>query len=321
MLRLCLLILAALALGSPALASPPVPQKDIDLYRGIARQVQAGDSYYAAAVSTQRASGYPVRPFYTVRQPTLSYVAATLGERGLIALAYGTVMLGVLGWMRAIADRRRRLTMIALYAVASGAMISAATVYFTEVWCGLLTAVALGWRDWRIRLALVLAACLMREFAILLLLCLLAEATLRRRWIEASATAVVIAVAAVLLFLHATQVWKYTLPTDPVSQGWFRLRGPQGLVSDLRAVTVFGILPMAAIYAAVAGALLGWARYSLVHLLWFGGFCLMVMIASRPDNYYWVQVMMPLLPAGLAFILGASGPRPPQAAPAAPLTP
>ena len=49
---------------------------DVRLYRDIADAVAAGRGYYPAAAAIQRAHHYPLRPFVTVRPPTMTWWAA-----------------------------------------------------------------------------------------------------------------------------------------------------------------------------------------------------------------------------------------------------
>ncbi|PKB19230.1 hypothetical protein B0I00_1460 [Novosphingobium kunmingense] len=308
MLRLLLLALALIIAIGPARAQ--TIDKDRELYAAITRQVDLGEPYYRAATDLQRANGYPVRPFYTVRPPTLTWLAATVGPLGLVILAYAAVLVGVFGAMQGIEDRRQRLTFVALYAVASGAIVSPASLQFTELWCGLLASAALCWTNWRTRLALAAAAALFREFGALLICAILAFAILAGKRREAAWAAAALVVLGALLYLHAQAVLSYAMTGDPASQGWFALRGPAGLVSDLAKVTAYGFLPAWAIYAAVVLSLIGWLRRSPLTGIWLGGFSLTVMVASRPDNYYWAQVLMPLLPAGLAFLIPRQRPSP-----------
>ncbi len=52
--------------------------------------------------------------------------------------------------------------------------------------------------------------------------------------------------------------------------------------------------------------LLGWlglgGRLGLFATLWFAGFLTMVALFARPENFYWVQLTLPALFAGFAFV-------------------
>jgi hypothetical protein len=52
--------------------------------------------------------------------------------------------------------------------------------------------------------------------------------------------------------------------------------------------------------------LLGWialgGRLGLFAALWFAGFALLMALAARPDNFYWVLMVLPAYGAGLAFV-------------------
>ncbi|MGB3166656.1 MAG: hypothetical protein WBA68_07780, partial [Alteraurantiacibacter sp.] len=104
MLALALIVATLLAAGltarnvSPETANPPqvasenAPryvgdgERDTDLllYRAIAERIAAGENYYAVAVDEQRARNFPVRPGLAVRLPTLAWLAAALGDWGMV---------------------------------------------------------------------------------------------------------------------------------------------------------------------------------------------------------------------------------------------
>lgn len=59
---------------------------DHALYARVAKRVEAGESYYAAAADEHRAGNYPLRPFVAVRLPALAYIVAALGEQKAMLL-------------------------------------------------------------------------------------------------------------------------------------------------------------------------------------------------------------------------------------------
>ena len=64
--------------------------------------------------------------------------------------------------------------------------------------------------------------------------------------------------------------------------------------------------PGAAVLAVAVLPLLGWlglgGRLGLFATLWFAGFLTMVALFARPENFYWVQLTLPALFAGFAFV-------------------
>ena len=77
-----LLLAGAWCFVSPAQA-PDVAEAggytDFQLYADITAKVAAGTPYHQAAAEVQRAHGYPLRPFVTMRPPALFVLAARLG--------------------------------------------------------------------------------------------------------------------------------------------------------------------------------------------------------------------------------------------------
>ena len=115
---LAVLITLLLALGWSALTAAsiapiqaPVAETvadaeagDFALYSRIAERVAAGEDYHSAALAEQRAGNYPVRPFVTVRLPTLAWVNALLGQEGTGILAITLLFATILAWQRALAE-------------------------------------------------------------------------------------------------------------------------------------------------------------------------------------------------------------------------
>src|SRR5690606_29540631 len=89
---------------SIAASTAPKPAFEGDdslLYRRIIEQVNAGQSYYPVVVDEHRQHRYPLRPFVTVRLPTLAVALAALPDestrRGAIGLL-GALTLGAWAW-------------------------------------------------------------------------------------------------------------------------------------------------------------------------------------------------------------------------------
>jgi hypothetical protein len=81
-------------------------EADLALYKAIVGRMQAGENYYAVAADEQRKRGYPLKPFVTVRQPTLALVLASLGRTWghVLELAIGLTVLFV--WYRKLIDQK-----------------------------------------------------------------------------------------------------------------------------------------------------------------------------------------------------------------------
>ena len=72
-----LVVLAVIAAGLriETSAAPPAPagNGDLALYARTIERLRHGEPYYPAITSELRANNYPLRPFVTVRLPTLSW--------------------------------------------------------------------------------------------------------------------------------------------------------------------------------------------------------------------------------------------------------
>src|SRR6185437_14745379 len=153
------------------------PGDDSILYRRVIQDVRAGEGYYPAAIREQRAEGYPLRPFVTVRTPVQAAAR-------LLAL----IVVGAWAWrLRGEASRPLGAAPALLFLLGSAAAAFYPRAYLQhELWSGLLLSLALavyGPRAWPFSLALVLAAAAVRELAapVLALMALMALVEGRRR--------------------------------------------------------------------------------------------------------------------------------------------
>jgi len=304
-------------------AAPPVEGRmnDIKLYQMVVRDVQAGDGYYATAVRLHRENGYPLRPFVTVRLPTLAWLAANLGAIGtqlaIIALAAATAAV----WLHAFVDlapgsNTGRLT-VATIAASSLLVCAPFLLTFHESWAGLLMAQSLAiWVLAQRRphllpfsVGLGLAAALFRELALAYLVLMAAAAVWDHRRREALAWSAAIAVLAVVLVLHAGCVAAVTLPSDRVSQGWLGLGGWPYFVATARQLMLFDGLPRPLGQALIPMCLFGWLSWNTPVALrvtgLLAGFAIAQMIFARPEHLYWLLLITPLLSAGLVLAIPA----------------
>ena len=282
---------------------------DIGLYEAVARQVGRGGDYYAWAVRLQRENGFPLRPFVTVRLPTLAWIVGHIGYRAALALALTAVLANVLVWFAAIDFARpaERVSIAALI-VAASIMVPRA-VYLHEWWAGQLLTAALGLylaKRPRAGLALAVAALFVREHSLLFILAslpFLPERERRGGWIGAG---VAIAAFGIALALHRAEVTALVLPGDPTSPGWLGLRGPAGPSSDLQAMVLFDLVPEPLGSLLVFAPLLGWGevavRRSALPVAWFSGFLVVLAVLARADNGFWVRMILPAYMAGLALV-------------------
>lgn len=313
-------MLAALtALAAPG-PPPPAPdpvhkgqdRADVLLYEGEVAAVRAGGDYYRAAADAQRRDGYPVRPMFTMRLPTLVVALAAIPPWAAPLLLWA-LCAGVAAawWMRLRGFFSRiRPRIVGLLLLASGMMAfqDPGLVYFHEVWSGLLIALALAiWRPgrWIEAVGITLIAMLIRETSALFaaIMCVAALTGGRRRealaWVG---TAVVLAVA---VAFHA-QAWaRVVQPNDPATQGWLALLGFGFFVKTMTLATALATIPIWLGAPLVVLAIFGWTalrdplgwRVTAMFIV----YGLLLAVFCRIDTYYWAMLVAPLLLVGLAF--------------------
>lgn len=315
-------LLGSMALGI-ALVARPVPgpvlvgpaTSDAALYRAIVRDTAAAGAtpaaYYHAAAAEQRARGYPLRPFVTMREPALALLTAWLGAAPLAWIYRALAMLATaaLVWRIQLGAARTERLGAALCATVSVLVLAQPPMaVWHEAWAALLLVLALiasGGRRWWLGCVAGLAMLMVRELAAPAVVALLATALAERRRAEAAGWSVVLAVFAVAMVAHAHAVAAVVLPGDAASPGWTRLGGWRFVLSMAANSSAFSLLPGWATALAVPLALFGWAsrgdaltdRTTLV----IAALIVPFMVIGRPDNFYWGLLIAPLLPIGLAF--------------------
>lgn len=321
----CLLLIAAtmvwsaLALSPAAGEGPPLAmaeaaagEGDLALYRRIAERVTGGEDYYAAALDEHRASNYPATPFYTVRPPTLASVQEGLGLAGARMLALALLIAVILAFLWRFRGgahplERAAAGVLALFGGAAAITPDAGLIH--ELFAGLLLTLAFLLHrraQWWPSLLLAALALAVRELAAPFVLLWLAFALAERRWKEAGALAALLALFAGAMYLHYLGVSADRLPGDGVSQGWNAMVGPALPLAALSELTILLIFPpwLAAPLAILP--LIGWiglgGRLGLFATLWFTGFFLAMALFARPENFYWVQLVLPAYLAGFAFL-------------------
>jgi hypothetical protein len=177
----------------------------------------------------------------------------------------------------------------------------------------LLTFALLAYRPhcWWPALIAAAAALAVRELAAPFVVLWLAFALAGGRRGEALALAVLLAIFAGGLGLHAMAVDAARLPGDLASQGW-NARAGYGLpLAGLRELTGLRHLPPIIAAPLAVLPLVGWAglggRLGLFATLWFAGIATMMALFARPANYYWIELALPAYALGLAFAPRALG--------------
>ncbi|MFB0612426.1 hypothetical protein [Aurantiacibacter poecillastricola] len=290
---------------------------DLALYTRISERVAAGEDYYAAALAEQRANNYPVSPFFTVRLPTLAWLHKSIGMNG-VRLLEALLLLGCVSGLvvrlpqsLGLAERAGAATMMALGGAAV-AVPQAGVIH--EVLAGLLLTLAFVLyredRWWPSLLSAGLALAV-RELALPFVLLWLAFALVQRRWREVAAVAALLAIFIIGLYLHYLAVEAQRLPGDPVSQGWDAMAGLALPLMAISRLTALLVLPVIVAGPLAILPLVGWmglgGRMGLFASLWFAGMFTAIALFARPENFYWVQLVLPTYFAGIALAPRALG--------------
>lgn len=297
---------------APKLRSSPAQQSDLQLYRDIIAGVASGRDYYTVAANELRKGNYPLKPFFTFRLPTHATAYALIGERPLVLVIWAlSVALILAWWLRLRPCLPLSLTGLAMFLLAGGlgGMLQPQTGLFHESWAALLLALMVAvYRSDRFWPAVILggAALMIRELALPMILAMGGLALLEKRWREAAAWSLVVAMFGIYLTLHANWVSQVVLPADPPSPGWSGLNGLQFALKSIAKVT-FGIrLPDALALGLLVLSLFGWASvrtgWALRATLLIAGYSAMLALLARADTFYWALIPAPLAFVGLAFV-------------------
>ena len=268
---LAILLLVAASVWCLTTQPPPIRvakkggYTDVHLYQDITREIVAGKPYHQAAAEMQRLHHYPLKPFITMRLPTLAEMAALIGWRGVQFVAYGLAFAGIFLWVIALEGGSNWVErgLVALALGTGAAMVSnRGLMALHEYWGGLFIAIALagvvGWpRKWWWQVLPIACGLAIRELTLPFALLGLGFAVVERQAKPAAAWAALIAAFALFLAWHAGQVQAQLQPHDITSAGW---HAAQGFSAFLKAVVYTSSLAKAAGAAAgdaAAGRLAG----------------------------------------------------------------
>lgn len=285
---------------------------DHALYANVLHRVEAGESYYAAVAAEHRAHHYPLKPFLTVRLPTLVHVVATIGVP--MAMVLGLLIGGaaILAWHRRLRSEpglpRYASLAALLVAMNLSQLTERAWVLMHEAVTGALIALALALyrpaRPWA-AMAVVAAAVAIRETALPVAMLFGLFALIDRDW-RAAAGWLALGLAFLAgLAAHIAAIAAVTLPGDLASPGWGGLGGWATYVSFVHETSILRFLPLWTAALLIPLALLGWASWR--SRLGLAGLCvqlvyaLLFMLFARPDNFYWGMLIAPTLFIGLVF--------------------
>ncbi|MFM5906321.1 MAG: hypothetical protein ACKOPO_01825 [Novosphingobium sp.] len=310
------------AVSAPATPSAPQPapaagEKDNDLllYRRIAERVAQGDDYYQTATDLQRSSGYPVAPGLTVRLPTLAYVTAALGPKGLVGLNYALVLAALVFTFRRFAHEPGgdgvKLIGTALLLVGLSSLLPAEFLALHEVWAAELMVLSFALHrpdqgKWIAAWLAAAAALFVRELALPFVLLMGALALWRGARGEA------LGWAALAVMFGAAMIWHIGLaeaqirPDDPVSPSWLTLQGIGGWLYKVEHSSLLNVAPQVIAGPLAVLAVFGWTGWKS-HAGLFGallciGYAAAFMIAGRYNNFYWGVIVVPFLFLGLTWM-------------------
>ena len=287
---------------------------DVHLYHDIAAEVVKGVPYHQAAAAMHRLHHYPLKPFVTMRLPTLVEMGAVLGWQGVQALAYVLAFIAIFAWFFALEGRIHWIEQFLVSAaVGTGAaMVSnRGLMAMHEYWGGLFIAIALAlrlrWpRQWWWQVAAIACGLTIRELVLPYALLALVFALVGRRWREGAAWALVIAAFGCFMAWHAAQVQALVRPNDITSAGWHAAQGFSAFLKAVVYTSSLGGLPRPWALLLAMLPLVGWlvlpGRRGLFAQLLILGFVVMISAFSRADTFYWGGIMLPWYFAGWALL-------------------
>lgn len=288
----------------------------IMLHRRVIEGVRAGGDYHRIVAREHREAGYPIRPFSTVRLPTLAWVHANLPPFGPAILLYALIAatLGAWAWRLSIGGlpvQRAALGSALLLAGAATLLLPELLVWH-ECWAALLIALSLALRsDRRYGLSALtaLAGAAFGEQAIIFPLIMLTFSLHEKRAGEAVAWCAVILVMAGFLAWHAEETAAATSMAEGPRPRWSGSGGWDAAVMMVQLTGPLRLMPHWAGALIVPVALIGWAGWQnatgacgAVFLLTY---LLLLASLGRADHFSPAFLIAPLLPIGLLFAPGA----------------
>jgi hypothetical protein len=294
---------------------------DLAVYDRAIERIRGGENYYSFIVAEHRAAHFPVRPGLAVRQPTLAYLQAWLGDGGQTAAAFALCLGVMLAWWKRLgsepggAERRPLAMALLLFGVSLGLNRYFFTLH--ELWSGMLLALSFalyrpasspgaGDGRWSAALAAAALALAIREHALPFVLLMGAVALWQRDWRQALAWGGLALAFGAGLAWHLHLIGQQTGPGDQVSASWLALRGLTGWLSDIVLSSNLRYLPHWLAGPLVVMMVFGWAGWrsaaGTFAALLYAGYGLAFAIVGRADNYYWGAMVAPAMFIGLAFV-------------------
>ena len=287
-------------------------QSDLNLYRATIARVSAGDPYYPAAADQLRQGGYPLKPFFTFRLPTLVMVYAHVPALAMIIAEGLLALIVIIVWTRRLAPElpwRMLALAIVLLVGGTATLVEPVTGLFHESWAALLMALMIGLRRPGHAVGAIVAgglALMIRETVLPMILVMAGLALVERRWREALGWAALVGLFALGLFAHAAMVASVVRPDDLASPGWHAMLGVRFALKAFSTVSSAIVLPYALAAIVVILSLFGWISvatgWALRVSLMLLGYGAMLALFARSDTFYWALLIAPLSLAGLIFV-------------------
>ncbi len=287
---------------------------DVHLYHDIAAEIVKGKPYHQAAAEMHRLHHYPLKPFVTMRLPTLAEMGAHLGWHGVQIVAYVLAFVAIFLWIIALEGRIHWVEQVLVgAAVGTGAaMVSnQGLMAMHEYWGGLFIAIALAARmrwppQWWWQVLAIACGLAIRELVLPFALLAAVFAFADRRWREGAGWLLVTAGFLAFLAWHAAQVQALLRPGDLTSAGWHEAQGFSAFLKAVVYTSSLGPLPRPLALLCAMLPLVGWlvlpGRSGLFAQVLIAGYVVMISAFSRADTFYWGGIMLPWYFVGWALL-------------------
>ncbi len=296
----------------PKVRASETEQSDLDFYRATIVRVATGEPYYAAAADELRKGGYPLRPSFTFRLPTLTMAYAAVPLPLMIAIEALLALAVLLVWWRRLEPvLPLRLLALAMVLLVGGtaALVEPVTGLFHESWAALLMALMVGLRRPGQAAGAMIAggiALSVRETVLPMILVMACLALLERRFREALGWTAIVALFAAAIFVHLQMIATVVRPDDLASPGWSGMLGARFAVSAFATVSSATALPATLAAMTIVLSLFGWLSVACPWALRASalllGYGTMLALFARADTFYWALLVAPLSLLGLIFV-------------------
>ena len=284
----------------------------------VTSRVAAGENYHHALMMELTARHHPLRSVFNWRLPTLVWLNARppsplWGRTILILIGVAVIVLWIIVFQQSAPGLAVAAGSLVILVGVAIPLTVKSTVFFHEMWAGLLIAASLAcWGIGQRKVSLVFAAAALaiRELALPYVVVMAAVAWWDTRRSEALAWAGVALLFAGFWAWHAAEVLS-VMPAHGLQTEWIVLGGWPFVLAATHT-SVF-LIPLKDQWVAAATVPIAWAGF----WYWPGalgwrlaltvtGYFALFMIAGRPDNWYWGFLVAPLLPLGFfGFFLGS----------------